>query len=447
MGMFDTLNGTQPTVPAQKKRKLAGISEIEDTPDMFATEAPSQQMAAPAPGQVPDAGSKKPPVPPSAEPDVYREVLNRTVAPDIEGNATKYADKYKSQLNEGRQRPSDVKDILARQNELLANPTISGQVEKYQKAIINLDAQIQQKMQEKRDTADRSDMAALGEQLGNAILMIGAGMYGMEKGVNMQGVQFNKTDWERRLANRLGMINEEIQLGREGQKVAQGQLGQVHSDIRDQAKEGFKSDERKLSDFDKETQDINKFASTQGLRVAEEEAKIAEARKRDEIAFIIADRRADKQLADYAMRDAMMEKRFGLQEDAMKVKQHIKDADELVDNLPTLTKAVEMGDDVAIKNALDKTGLTETTLNEQKGPWYNFLIGPSDKELKLKFLDSKLKAAEKLKAELMAPRAAQQPVPAAAPAEKDPDAVKYAEMYKIPYEQAASIISKRKAGN
>lgn len=414
MGLRNTLNGVKP------KSKLAGLSTLDDAnqfvadPNEYPTapEAPSQEVAAAAPGQVPE----KPVVPQPAEQSAAEEA--KPLEPDFQAKFeqiykamgggqkadeavydAKTADQIMRAYNEGRIPPEKNKDLMTRQNELLATPEVSAQVEKYQKAITNLDAQIQQKMQEKRDTADRSDMAALGEQLGNAILMLGAGMYGMKHGVNMQGTQFNRTDWDKKLSNRLGMINDEIQLGREGQKVAQGQLGQLHSDVRDQAKEEFRAGEKQQNEFNQDTSNIQRSAIQAGIESGREQIRDENSIRREALSYMLKELGDKKSEQKAEQHEIQMLQRSNIAEANKIAGEKRREAQMEVDGLK---QAVQIMNDEDMKEpvkasllakALGKTTTDPAQLEAEKKSWYQF-FGPSDKELQLKFLQGRLKQAQ-----------------------------------------------------
>lgn len=57
---------------------------------------------------------------------------------------------------------------------------------------------------------DRTQMAEVFETFGNALVMLGAGMYGLKTGVDMSGVQFNKSNWEAKMANNLSEMKTRL---------------------------------------------------------------------------------------------------------------------------------------------------------------------------------------------------------------------------------------------
>jgi hypothetical protein len=409
MGLRNTLNGVQP-----QKKKLTGISAIDPAdpfaadPNQYVPEAPSQEAAAPAPGQVPEAPVPQPAEPASKpeQPDdfqakfeqIYKAMGGGSKADEAVYDA-KTADEIMKAYNAGRIPPEKNKDLMTRQNELLATPEVSAQVDKYQKAIANLDAQIQQKMQEKRETADRSDMAAIGEQLGNAILMLGAGMYGMKHGVNMQGTQFNRTDWERRLANRLGMINEEIQLGREGQKIAQGQLHGLQGDIREQAKEEFRAGEKREQEFNQDTRGIQQSAITAGIQSAREQARDENAIRREALSYMLKELGDKKSEQKAEQHEIQMLQRTNLAEANKIAGEKRREAQMEVDGFKQAIQIMndeDMKDSVKaalLAKALGRTTTDPAELEAEKKSFFNF-FGPSDKELQLKFLQGRMKQAQ-----------------------------------------------------
>ena len=135
--------------------------------------------------------------------------------------------KEKSLLDKGKERQSDKavvesivaetpsKDDASKQKKKFADPvTIMPELNKYEaelkKQKLFEDPAIQSRLEGIKDAADQArqqyqkdknmnQWLSVAETLGQALVQLGAGAYGLKHGVDMSGLKFNKTDWSKNI--------------------------------------------------------------------------------------------------------------------------------------------------------------------------------------------------------------------------------------------------------
>lgn len=121
-------------------------------------------------------------------------------------------------LDTGEGKPEAVDDNLAKLETALANlpsGTLSeAEAKKWEDKI----AEIRQRARAK---ASEIQSAELAEKLGHALSKMFAAMYGLRTGLDMSGVKFDKTDWDRRMNTAMSFIDEELGAAKAGRAAAE----------------------------------------------------------------------------------------------------------------------------------------------------------------------------------------------------------------------------------
>ncbi len=160
-----------------------------------------------------------------------------------------------------------------------------------------LDAMEQAAQQAYTTAADKNQWSEVAERIGNAMVKLGAGAYGMKHGVDMSGVQFDKHNWAADTDRSMSLLEKQMQDIGYKRKAAEGQAG----DIQERASKD--ADFRKhmiLSDYTEKQRALNERAAAA--------QRLAEQVKHDDLAISRMDakdraeasREADRKRAEAA---------------------------------------------------------------------------------------------------------------------------------------------------
>lgn len=86
--------------------------------------------------------------------------------------------------------------------------------------------------QRAKNKASEIESAELAEKLGHALSKMFAAMYGLRKGIDMSGVKFDKTDWDRRMNTAMSFIDEELSAAKAGRAAAEKAAGEERTQER-----------------------------------------------------------------------------------------------------------------------------------------------------------------------------------------------------------------------
>lgn len=78
-------------------------------------------------------------------------------------------------------------------------------------------------LKQKQDAEARMAWLELASVIGKSLVQYSAGKYGQKHGVNMAGLEFDKVDWDKKLAQRMAMIDDQTSVLEEKYKAAQAE--------------------------------------------------------------------------------------------------------------------------------------------------------------------------------------------------------------------------------
>ena len=132
------------------------------------------------------------------------------------------------------QKPEDFNSVFSRINKLTSNlpKEQKAAIEARKAKILDVKEKAEKEFNETRNT---NQWLQIAETLGQALVQLGAGAYGLKHNVDVSGLQFNKTDWsknidqatkdlDRKLA---GAVGEERAIEREERSLEQSEKEKV----------------------------------------------------------------------------------------------------------------------------------------------------------------------------------------------------------------------------
>lgn len=115
------------------------------------------------------------------------------------------------------------------------SPEMQEAMKPYNAQLNNIADQMQQIRQQQNDVVNSNEWAHLGETLGNAMTQYAAGLYGAKHGVDISGVKYSQTDWEARMKNRIGMMDNQLKDLAEQRGIATKQADEQQGVLKAQA--------------------------------------------------------------------------------------------------------------------------------------------------------------------------------------------------------------------
>lgn len=331
---------------------------------------------------------------------------------------------YRKMLTSPEVDISNIPSIKSRIDTFLA-PANNPEYTAYGNQIDKLTGELADIKTRRGEEINKNEWMQVAQQLGNALLQLGAGAYGMKHGLDMSGVKFSQGDWESRLKNRLDNLQDqanELRTSRTGLVAAKRRTETV-------AESAAKSEYGAEVSTRKESANLARDTNRQAVSLMLQDTRQAQAEKT-----------ADKRTSDELIR--------------MNTKESLANQAELIKKAEAeeagFQQALQIVGDEKLKPAdkeklLDKA-LGKTTANpeEMSGvekPWYQFW-GPSDAELKTKYIQSRLKQAQEHTKQLREARMppTSTPTSPAAPAGQDPQIAAYASQNKLDYSAAEKVL-------
>jgi len=219
--LFDTLNQDnlkelEKVDPTIYKDKSPSLTEALNKPQQGATQGSSSRGAtgswddSAGAGQGGATGSWEPDEAPAAKAndvDLTPDEKPITIAP------TKQAKEKAIQIIQTVQNDTKTIEDYVKQNQ-----DIMAKVPDFQKEFEELKKSKDLALAAYKSEKDDIKWSGIYEKLGQAFAQLGAGMYGLKSGLNMSGLQFDKTDWtdaykaaKDELDMKLGLLNEQGQ--------------------------------------------------------------------------------------------------------------------------------------------------------------------------------------------------------------------------------------------
>ena len=302
---------------------------------------------------------------------------NAPALPTPAGQADqKLFNKYREALKSPQVDLGKIQSIQDRMDNFLA-PGNNPEYTKASAEVRRLSDELNSLHAEKKDEVSRNEFMQVAEQLGNALLQLGAGAYGLKHGVDVSGTKFSKGDWEARLANRLGLLNDRIKDLRSGQMQLTQEQAQTRREAAEQARAGFQAD----------------------VGAAKEQARMESDTNRQAIMMMIQDARQAK--AEKAAEQKQSQELLKLNTtEALKNQAELIKKSEMEEQ--GLQQAIQIMQDSSIKasdkeklldKALGKTTVMPGDIESQEKPLWQ-IWGESNDTLKSQYLQSRLKQAQ-----------------------------------------------------